>query len=873
MMQDKQLYIIDGHALVFKMYYALLGRPMLSSKGRDTSILYGFTKYLFELLAKRQPTHLAVCFDPPGGTFRNQLYPEYKANRGETPQLVIEALEPLCEICKALRIPVYLIPGYEADDVAGTLAKSGEREGFTVYMVTPDKDYGQLVSEHIYQYKPGKKGGDDEILGVKEVCEKYGIDRPEQVIEVLTLCGDASDNVPGVKGVGEVGAGKLLRSYGTVENIYAHLDELSERQKAMFEEARGHIALSHELVTIKTDVPMEISFREMEVTNEYEPRIVELFDEYEFHSLKKNICHIHAGPAACADKQADLSYRSASPAEVATAARKAGLCALVWDTDGQFAAAADGQNGTVCANGSAEDFAVLVSDPSVALAGFDIKSLWRAGLSPAGKYFDAELMHYLVNPERSHGIESVAMEFLGLDLQEEEGASTGDLFAETESTENERERLCRKAVATLRLKDKLLEALQKNGAEKLYLEMEEPLVDVLTDMEKTGVKVDLDSLKEFADGLRSEAAELERRIRELTGEPTLNISSPKQIAAVLYEKLKINPKAKPGSRAAYATDEETLSAFADRHPSIPLILEYRAVKKLLSTYIEPFPNFVSPKTGRIHTTFNQAQTATGRLSSSKPNLQNIPIRTERGQNIRKAFVSAREDGIIVSADYSQIELRIMAHLCGDEHLRKAFLSGEDVHRATAAKIFGVAPEAVTDAQRRMAKTANFGIMYGISSFGLAQRLGVGRGEAKALIDGYFAQFPAIAAYMEKVKAEGRERGYVQTLFGRRRYLPDLLSHNANVRAMAERNAINAPIQGTSADIIKLAMIRVEALLKAEGFRSKMILQIHDELVFDAYPEEVERLKAKVKEVMENVASLSVPLTVECGEGKNWFEAH
>ena len=890
-MTDKTLYIIDGHALVFKMYYALLGRPMLTSKGMDTSILFGFTKYLFELRAKRQPDYMVMCFDPAGGTFRNDLYPEYKANRGETPQLVIDALEPLCKICTALRIPVLMEKGYEADDVAGTIAKAAEKEGFTVYLVTPDKDYGQLISPKIFQYKPGKKGGDDEILGVREVCEKYGIDSPSQVIDILTICGDTSDNVPGVKGVGEVGASKLLKTFGSVKNIYDNLDQLTPRQKDLFEQARDHIELSHQLVTIKTDVPVKIDFEQMKVTDQYRPEIVALFDEYEFHSLKKHICHIHADEAVCRSQEIDTSYALVEAFVLAAEARKAGLVAVAGAADSGLAFATTGAKGTLCcfvplagstdplltnAPGIAlpEALASVLSDPAVAVAGFDLKALMRSGLRILGKRYDIELMHYLVNPERSHKVDVLSMEYLGIDLQDKPEARTGDLFAEEESDSSPQERFCMEAVVTLFLKDKMLQALAENHCEALYNEIEEPLIGVLADMEHTGVKVELGPLQDFAQELREEATRREQKAREMTGEPELNCASPKQVGIVLYEKLKINSKARPSNgRYAYPTDEDTLSLYADKFPVINEILEFRAVKKLLSSYIEPFPTFISPKDGRIHTTFNQALTATGRLSSSKPNLQNIPIRTERGQNIRKAFVSDRPDGLIVSADYSQIELRIMAHLCGDEHLRKAFNTGEDVHRATAAKIFGISVEEVTDAQRRLAKTANFGIMYGISGFGLAQRLGIGRSEAQQLIKDYFATFPAIADFMEKAKREAVEKGYVETIFGRRRYLPELTSRNASARGMAERNAINAPIQGSSADIIKLAMIKVDEILRTEGFKSKMILQIHDELLFDAYPDEVEVLQAKVKEAMETIVQLSVPLEVECGVGVNWFEAH
>ncbi|MBO7510858.1 MAG: DNA polymerase I, partial [Bacteroidales bacterium] len=523
-----------------------------------------------------------------------------------------------------------------------------------------------------------------------------------------------------------------------VKNIYAHLDELTPRQRELFEQARGHIELSHQLVTIKTDVPVKIDFEQMKVTDQYSPEIVALFDEYEFHSLKKHICHIHPDEPTCRSQEVDASYTAVDAASLAEEARKAGLVAVAGTADSGLAFATIGAKGTLCcfipiADASAP-LSALLSDPAIAVAGFDLKALMHDGLAIAGKLYDIELMHYLINPERSHKVEILSMEYLGIDLQDKSEARTGDLFAEEESESVREESRCLESVVTLLLKDKLLQALADNRCESLYNDIEEPLITVLARMEQTGVKVELGPLQAFARELREEAVRHEQKARELTGEPDLNCASPKQVALVLYEKVKINPKARPSNgRYSYPTDEDTLSLYADKFPVIREILEFRAVKKLLSSYIEPLPGFISPKDGRIHTTFNQALTATGRLSSSKPNLQNIPIRTERGQNIRKAFISDRPDGLIVSADYSQIELRIMAHLCGDEHLRTAFNTGEDVHRATAAKIFGIPVETVTDAQRRLAKTANFGIMYGISGFGLAQRLGIGRSEAQQLI--------------------------------------------------------------------------------------------------------------------------------------------
>ena len=873
-MPDK-LFLIDGHALVFKMYYAFVRRPMINSKGMDMSILYGFTKYLLELIAREQPTHLAVAFDPPGGTFRNQLYPAYKANRSETPQLVIDALDPLTELCRALNIPVLMLPGYEADDVIGTVAKRYGAPGTDVYMVTPDKDYGQLIDDHIIQVKPGKAGGEDEQVDKAAICEKYGIADPSQVIEMLTLCGDTADNVPGVKGVGEVGAGKLIAKYGTVENIYAHLEELSPRQQAMFAEARDHIALSHELVTIKTDVPVDIPLADMAVNDAYRPEVADLFEKYEFQSLRKYIGHVVAAPST--EPAPELTFKTVGPEDLVRSARQTGFVALITEADGEGIFALVRRvtlaAGEKVASGSAADFRAVLEDASVAKYGEDLKYqsnlLSHAGIVLGGRLLDIALMHYLIDPERSHKAEILAKSYLGIDMEPAGEEVLQSLFDEPAPAPNRD----REAAVLLRLGEKVRADMKPHGVDVLYDEVEEPLIRVLAGMERAGVRVDLDQLKVYADGLRQEVAAREARVRELAGEPGLNVSSPKQIGDVLFEKLRLDAKAKKNKNGSYSTDETTLQYMTDRHPIVGEILEFRAVKKLLSTYIEPFPGYVSPTDGKIHTTFNQALTATGRLSSSGPNLQNIPIRTERGMQIRKAFVPSTPDGLILSADYSQIELRIMAHLCGDAHLLQAFRDGVDVHAATAAKIFGIPVSEVSREQRGIAKTANFGIMYGISSFGLAQRLQVSRSTAKQIIDDYFAAFPSIRTFIDRTVADARENGYVETLFGRRRYLPDITSRNQTVRALAERNAVNAPIQGTSADIIKLAMISVQRRLDAEGLRSRMVLQIHDELVFDTVPEEVETLRALVVEEMEHVITLSVPLTVECNYGKNWLEAH
>lgn len=885
--EEKRLYLIDGHALVFKMYYALLAHPMINSKGVDTSILFGFTKYIFELIEKEHPTHLGVSFDPPGGTFRHDAYPDYKGTRSATPQLVIDALEPLCEICRALNIPVLMIPKYEADDVIGSMSKKAEAEGFTVYMVTPDKDYGQLVTDHIFQLKPGKGGTDSEVLDKAKICEKYGVYDPVQVIDYLTICGDASDNVPGVKGVGEVGAKKLLGLYGTVQGIYDNLARLTPKQRALFEAAEDHIGMSRFLVTIRTDLDLtEFPTADMALDRHYGKRIFELFDKYEFTSLKKYLGDAPGDYDGDAVSAASFDYVNVRADELVRAGMESGSAAVLQNGDSLVVAAYAGASAEkageiLVSSGTPGSFRELLESGSVVKGGYGLKECWKwllgQGIEMNGTLHDVELMDYLINPEKSHKIEVLSRTILGVGI-EDDAAGTGEktelsLFDDAAGT-TEKDR-SREAAIGLALALKVRSNIEELGLSKLYDDIEEPLIRVLAKMEIEGVKVDLNQLRRYSDSLSVELAQIQERIRKDAGEPNLNILSPKQIGVLLFEKLKLNPKikAKKDVRYEYPTDEDTLVGLLDKHPVVADILEYRAVRKLLSTYIEPFHSFVSPVTGKIHTTFNQALTSTGRLSSSKPNLQNIPVRSERGKEIRRAFVPSRPDGVIVSADYSQIELRIMAHLSCDSHLIEAFRAGEDIHAMTASKIFGVPIGEVTPEQRRIAKTANFGIMYGISAFGLAQRLRIPRNEAKQIIDDYFRHFPSISYFIEDTLTAARENGYVETIFGRRRYIPDINSHNATVRALAERNAVNAPIQGTAADIIKIAMINVDRRMTQEHLKSKMVLQIHDELLFDAVPEEVEALKRLVVEEMENVTKLSVPLTVECNEGKNWLEAH
>ena len=846
---------------------------MINSKGVDTSILFGFTKYLLELIERERPTHLAVSFDPPGGTFRNEMYPAYKANRGETPQLVIDALEPLTAIVKAMGVPVLMIKGFEADDVIGSMAKAVAGADCDVYMVTPDKDYGQLVEEHVFQYKPGKSGGDNEVLGIAGVCEKWNISRPEQVVDILTLCGDASDNVPGVQGVGPVGAAKLLAKYDTTEGIYDHIGELTPRQREMFEAARDHIALSKALVTIKTDIPMPVTLDGMALGAVAGPELYSLFDFYEFGSLKRRVSssEVLSSGAPVVRKAEETPSVSLEYDIVEPAAISGGEIAINLQGDRMYVAVP----GKVACGGP-EEFRHLLEDPSVVKDGADIKSQMRLltgmGIELKGKFADIELMHYLLNPERSHKTDVLAKSYLGVELEESpEGGAPLSLFDEGPGKTDGSS--ARETAAILLLAGRIGGELRANETlSRLYDTIEEPLIGVLCRMEVTGVKVDVESLREFADSLRKRMTEVEARVRELAGDPGLNVSSPKQIGEVVFEKLKLDPRARKPSSGNWPTDEQTLTELSDRSPIIDAILEYRGLRKLLSTYIEPFPGYIRSD-GRVHTTFNQALTSTGRLSSSNPNLQNIPVRTEQGREIRKAFVPESADRVIMSADYSQIELRIMAHLCADRHLREAFRDGVDVHSATASRIFGIPVEEVTPEQRRIAKTANFGIMYGISAFGLSQRLKCSRPEAKKIIDDYFESFPSIKGFIDDTLCSARENGYVETIFGRRRYVPDVNSHNGNVRALAERNAVNAPIQGSSADIIKLAMIGVDRRLREERLGARMVLQIHDELLLEVPRAEVERVREILVGEMENVVELSVPLTVECNYGNTWLEAH
>ena len=923
----EKIFLIDGHAQIFRMYYAFMRRPMVNSKGVDTSILFGFPKMLLELIAKEQPSHIAVAFDPPAKTFRHEAFPEYKANRSAAPELVKEALEPLQEILAAFKIPVVMTPGYEADDMIGSMATQWKGEGREIFMVTPDKDYGQLIDENVFQYKPAKGGNDIEIIGKKEICDHYGICKPEQVIDILTIWGDASDNIPGIRGIGEVGAKKLIGKYGSLDSLLEHASELSAKQQQAVEQSREQIGMSRFLVTIKRDIPLPVTLDQIKLQPFDYRQIFEIFNKFEFNSLRKLLPPQEAG--ACTQQEENIPDEGAylqkqdqalptinrdTPIEkiidIAEVERKISI--RITEVNNIILAVRSGSGNifeTACiakisdinqyTETLSNRFRRIMEDPQIVKvgagfkhhiklfreAGVDLNSfLSRGYLAGVG---DIEVMHYLMNPERSHKEEMLVKTYLGInlsDLEENEkendaaeaAADNFDLFsAFNEDTHTNAPSSCEIGLCALQLPlyEKICKELNDIGQTDLYEKMEMPLIGILADMEWQGVRIDTAHLKAYSLELTKELDEIEAQARELAEDKLLNLSSPKQVGILLYEKLGINPKVKKSARGNYPTDEETLSELSDRHPIVEKILEYRGLKKLLSTYIDNFPSLISPKSGKVHTTFNQTVTATGRLSSANPNLQNIPIRTSRGREIRKAFVPSTPDGFIVSADYSQIELRLMAHMSGDKNLIEAFNSGKDIHTATAAKIFKVSEDEVTKEQRSRAKTANFGIIYGISAFGLSQRLGMNRTDSKQLIEEYFKNYPGVKEKMNNMIAKAKETGYVETIYGRRRFLPDINSRNAAVRSFNERNAINAPLQGSAADIIKVAMINVYKRLKEENITSKMILQVHDELVFDAIPQEREVICQLVKEEMERVIQLHIPLIAECDSGKNWLEAH
>jgi len=893
-MEMKKLLLIDGHALIFRSYYAFLRRPMINSKGVDTSILFGFTKTLIELLIKERPTHFAVAFDPPAKTFRHELYPEYKANRSETPELIKSALEPLIEIMEAISVPVIMKSGFEADDVIGTIATKAAKEGFTVYMVTPDKDFGQLVNDNVYQYKPGKNGLENELLGRDEICEAYGIDNPLQIIDILTIWGDASDNIPGVRGIGEVGSKKLIGRYKSVDGIYKSLDQLPQKQREAFEQALEYIDLSRRLVTIDVNVDVEWNEESLKLETPNFTKIKVLFSQYEFTSLTRTLPQLEQLFLLSSEGKINVSGNlitqpeSESTTFIKTKVVPVDELKSIVISNGYLSVKISSQELILCCEDVASivninstelrNFKEIFEQSSMIICGYELKTLINIlepiGIRIKGYLADIELMHYLLSPERSHKIDILAGTYLGVELNRAAQEVPKDLFSNTaDDQQMVREIQLREVSLLFSIYKILKQELEKEEITSLYNDIEMPLITVLADMEYEGIKIDTAMLEEYSRQLTLELAGIESNIRDMANEPTLNVSSPKQLGVLLYEKLKIVKSAKRTSKKNYSTDEETLAELIDAHPVVSQILEYRNIKKLLSTYIDPLPSIISPISGKIHTTYNQSLTSTGRLSSVRPNLQNIPIRTERGREIRKAFVPSHKGGVIMSADYSQIELRLMAHMSGDELFITAFREGRDIHAATASKIFGVAEDQLTKEQRNRAKVANFGIIYGISAFGLSQRLAIPRAESKKLIEDYFANYPQVERYMNQMIEKARVDGYVTTLYGRKRYLPDINSKNPVVRGLAERNAINAPIQGSAADIIKVAMVRIAKRITDSGLKSRMVLQVHDELVFDAYASEAEELKNLVKEEMEGVIKLDVPLTIECQFGLNWLEAH
>jgi len=937
-----RIFLIDGHAQIFRMYYAFMRHPLINSKGIDTSILYGFTKMVLELINKEHPTHLAVAFDLHAETFRHKVYKEYKANRPPAPELVVDALEPLQEILKALNIPSIGMEGFEADDVIGSMAKQWASDSAQVFMVTPDKDYGQLIDDNIFQYKfPKGSASEIDIVNKEKICAYYGIKDPKSVIDILTIWGDASDNVPGVKGIGEVGAKKLIGTYDNIDNLLKHLDELPAKQKEKIQESAPHLEMSRFLVTIKTDIDLPVKLSDLKLGTADEKAVDNVFSRFEFTSLKKMIHSFSdsresqdtiegdfpeddmpaddmpeekAAPQASPksgnyfnsytpDSQISVEKINIPSAKLTSfdelkeaALKNKEVAVMLADEEGRriILAATDEKSTRKDPSGVAycgeitDEILDLLKDSAIAKTGCGLKDIIRKISESSNQnqfkdavLYDIELLHYLINPEIQHSASFIIKQQFGLDISELDPGkeeAPADLFSAIPENDPEKdEARARECLVYIYLKDKLMEEIVKTtGKDReidLYRQVEMPLTGVLASMELTGVKIDTQQLKEYSKVLTSQMNSIEAKAKELAGDSQINLSSPKQIGALLFEKLNLSPDIKKNVKGSYPTDEKTLKSIASAHPIVEDILEYRNLKKLLSTYIDALPQMIDRRDGKIHTTFNQALTATGRLSSNNPNLQNIPIRTERGREIRKAFVPSDPEGFIVSADYSQIELRLMAHMSGDEHLLNAFNSGKDVHRATAARLFGTEIENVTDDQRRKAKTVNFGIIYGISSFGLAERMDIGVREAKEFIDNYFKMYPGVSAFIEETIERARRTGYVETLYGRRRYLKDINSRNANARKFNERNAVNAPLQGSAADIIKIAMVNVARRLDKERLASKMVLQVHDELVFDVTSGEKDIVMQIAKEEMEAVAKLKTDLIAECGYGKNWLEAH
>ncbi len=927
MENDNRLFLLDAYALIFRSYYAFINRPIVNSKGLDTSAAYGFTNTLLDLINKEKPTHIGVVFDPSTPTFRSEIYPEYKANREETPEGIKTSVPYIKQLLDAFSIPVIEIPGFEADDVIGTLAGHANKQGYTIFMVTPDKDFGQLVSENIKMYKPRRSGGDIEILGVKEICEKFMISDPKQVIDILALWGDASDNIPGVPGIGEKTSKKLIAQFHSVENLIENVGQLKGKQKENVINSKEQIMLSKKLATIITDVPVTFDPTKLLYDSPDKNKLLPLLHELEFHSIARRLFNddvsntdkpgnanviqkkLFDAPEPDGTTSDHTNYKTINDvAHVYTLITNRNdiqnICNEIkarkefcFDTETTGLNPFDSEIIGISISfektkayyihlyGSENRLEYIqmlrdvFEDSGIKKIGqnikFDIEVLSHAGISVRGELFDTMVAHYILQPELKHNLDYLAETYLSYSPVSIESliGSKGKSQLSMKDVEIEKlkEYASEDADITLQLAEILKKELHNEGLDKLAYDMEMPLIYVLTWMESSGVKLDENALKIYSEKLTRDIIGIREEIIQHAG-VEFNIASPKQLGEVLFDKLKIIDNPKKTKSKQYSTSEETLLAIRGNHPIIDKILKYRSLTKLLSTYVDALPKLINPNTGRVHTSFNQAIAATGRLSSNNPNLQNIPVREEEGREIRKSFIP--DNGcFLLSADYSQIELRLMAHMSDDQAMIEAFKQNEDIHVATAAKIYKVPLNEVSKEQRSRAKTANFGIIYGISAFGLAQRLYIPRTDAKALIDGYFQSYPGVHKYMSDSIKKARDKGYVETIMGRKRYLKDINSRNGVVRGIAERNAINAPIQGSAADIIKLAMIKVFREIEKQNLGAKMILQVHDELVLEVPQDEIESTKDLVIDAMQNIIKLKVPLLVDHGIGKQWLEAH
>ena len=920
----EKLFLLDAYALIYRAYYAFIKNPRINSKGLNTSAILGFVNTLEEVLTKEQPSHIGIAFDPSGPTFRHEAYEQYKAQREETPEGIRTAVPYIKDIIRAYRIPILEIPGYEADDIIGTLARQADARGVDTFMMTPDKDYGQLVTDHVKMYRPKYGDKEFEVLGVEEVKEKYGLTSPTQVIDMLGLMGDSADNIPGCPGVGEKTATKLIQQFGSIENLLAGTDQLKGALKTKIENNKEQIEFSKFLATIKTDVPIELDMEQLKKEEPDEEKLRSLFEELEFRTLlDRKFKKENPQPAQdlfqgtlfadfTADSpedsknssltkynKADFDYQLIDTEEkrkkIIDLFLTNDFLSLDTETTGTdpISAKIVGLSFSIRENQAfyvpipqndeeaqkiVNEFKPIYENENILKIGqnikYDLLVLQNYGVELKGKIFDTMIAHYLLQPELHHGMDYMAEVYLNyqtIHIEELIGKGKNQKNMADLPPTAVYEYACEDADVTLKLKNILEPQLKENDCDRLFWEIEMPLMPVLAYMERNGVCIDREGLKETSRLYTEEMNRIEQEIHELAG-TDFNIASPKQVGEVLFDRLKIVDKPKKTKTGQYVTSEEVLESLRTKHPVVEKILEHRGLKKLLGTYIDALPKLVNPETGHIHTSFNQTITTTGRLSSSNPNLQNIPVRNEYGKEIRKAFIP-EEGCLFFSADYSQIELRIMAHLSGDEHMIEAFRNGYDIHAATAAKIFKKSLEEVTKEERSKAKTANFGIIYGITAFGLAERMGVSRTEAKELIEGYFQTYPKVKEYMNRSIEMAREKGYTETVYHRKCHLRDINSHNAVVRGYAERNAINSPIQGSAADIIKIAMIRIYHRFREEQLRSKMILQVHDELNFSVYPEEKEKVQQIVIEEMEHAYSMQVPLEADYGWGKNWLEAH